>query len=290
MKKQINLSDVKKYFEQLKSYETSGQKQDGRFIYSLSKKAPFLFFTAMSGAIGAGALLANWFGLYGVAAGLIPGGLAGFFAPKIIHNIKLGAKGKTGQKYAKNKLAEYVDLRYSYNLLAFSKILEAGKDNPITEEDLKKFVDSTYDTAVGYKNVLNKYVLKKIKSRKKHDFKKITKMLNPDKSVDYKKIDAIIAKYKKDVAPWCDVYNQYAIVAKDLMQYAYLFNPDIEMPADNSYFVDENNLLIEVNDYMTEHGFVPKQFEDLFEEQNPRQNIKKSMFVESKTANRELEV
>lgn len=224
-------------------------------IFGLSHNVPFLVLTTAIGSLGLPLALDGLLPFYSAFL-TIPGGLIGFFAPKIIHKICLASKGKIGKAYAKNKIGEYVDAVYKYYLLCLKKVTSATNLNEFSEQEFIDFSQQATITALSYKNMLDKYVAKKISDRVRADYKKIVSLLR-NEAKNKQKIQDIIISNKKFITPWVDIYNQYGKNAKALMQFACRFDENLQMPADNNFYADPEILTKKVNRYMAENGLAP---------------------------------
>ena len=255
MKNQNTIADINQYMQKLKVLDEQAKHEDGRKGYSLSKNIPFLVLTTAVGALATPFIFDGILPIYSVLTG-IPGGLLGFFAPKIIHGICAKSKGKIGQKYAKNKLADYIDAVYKYDLLCLKSVVNAKSINEISDADFKKFVDQVKLTATNYMAILGSYVGKVINKRVNDDYKKIVNLLKND-SQNHTKIEKIIEKNRYFVGPWIEIYNQYGQNAKSLMQYACRFDSTLQMPSDRAFYADDNLLEKKVKIYMSQNGLAP---------------------------------
>jgi hypothetical protein len=269
MKNQNTITDIKQYMSKLRVLNEQAKKEKGRKVFGLSSNIPFLIGTTALGAIPVPMILGNLFPMATLT--MIPGAAIGFFAPKLVHQICLKSKGKIGQIYAKNKIGQYIDTIYKYNLLALKNVVDAKNVNQISDEDFNKFVEQATKTANTYKFMLDDYVGKVIKNRVESDYKKVINLLKePNKN--YQKIQNILDKNREFVAPWVDIYNQYGKDAKVLMQFACKFDDSLKMPKDNNFYADIDYLSKKVDQYKYKVGLLSES--DLQIETNYNQRVK----------------
>ena len=157
MKNQNTINDIKRYMLNLKTINENVNNQEKRKVYSLSRNIPFLVLTAAIGTIATPFIFDGIIPLYSILTS-IPGGLIGFFTPKIIHKMVLNSKGKAGLKYRKNKIGDYIDTIYKYNLIGFKNVVNANNINELSNDDLEKFSEQATLTAASYKNLINKKI------------------------------------------------------------------------------------------------------------------------------------
>ena len=83
------------------------------------------------------------------------------------------SKGKIGRKYAKNRLADYIDAVYKYDLLCQHNVVNAKSVSEISDKDFQEFSSQVTKTANSYKRMLDDCAGKIISKRVKADYNKI---------------------------------------------------------------------------------------------------------------------
>ena len=269
---QNTVRNIEKYMELFKKLNEQQENEKGRRVFNLSRNIPFLTFTICIGSIGSALAVEPLFGLWSVGA-MVPGGVGGFFVPKIIHKIKTNSNGKTGMKYSKNELGAYIDLMYKCFLINHEKVVCAENANEFTDEELNEFLEDVALTARKYKSKLDLYVGNKIAKRVEKDAKKIHTLLK-DAEKNQDQIQKIIDKNKEFIEPWCDIYNEYLENAKSLTEFSYTFSGkkfDSEKYYEDNRVNKDTMLLKQVEDEMIAKGLKPAKFDlELDEEHKER--------------------
>lgn len=178
----------------------------------------------------------------GVFASILSGAFLSIILPSIIKPLALKSKNKKYSGFAKMELDSFFEVMDQYIKSNYKNLINSKNENEVDKEELENFIEQTKIFADNYKNAMNKFVLNKITNINQKDYEEIKK-LNQNKykysdEVFSKKINNIIEKNNKNVAPWCELYNNCGIVYKNLYKRTNQMNNNIPMPDEKTFSVD----------------------------------------------------
>ena len=225
---------VSKFMDVQHEYQMTVRNAKGK------KRFAFLNFFAnniggrvFSGSVfGTAALLAaaplGIFALIPMAAGLA----LGFFVPKIIEKINLSLMGKFGKLYTKHYLANKAEDQFAYYLICQKNLVNAENLDNVSKKDWKKFCEDALSTHYVYDSYLWEALTRKIDSRRYKDTVQIKKIMNNshfDADTKRAKVEKILAKHEKALAPWCELKNECGKFAANIFECAKEFNPQTDV-------------------------------------------------------------
>lgn len=179
---------------------------------------------------------------WGALAGIGTGVLTSIIMPIIIKFLVLRSKRKKYTGFVKMEMDTYFEVMDQFFKSNFKNLVYSTSENDVSKEELEDFINQTKIFADNYKTSLDKYVLSKVNKINKSHYNAIEK-LNKHKSrysaeTFNKKINKIIEKNNKHVAPWCKLYNNCGNVCKNLYLRTTQMNSNISMPDENVFKVD----------------------------------------------------